>query len=190
MTDPLPLVPRRHDYHHHLHAALGQQSVNSPASPWVLHDVRKQQPLPWGAGDQHIILAGGYLGHLSYFVEALRRPNVLMNVGFYPPIVILVSEVEGAEWPQEVDFAKDEFPHVYFMQGSHLVPEDLLRAGLLSCLRIVILSEGSRRRDNLPADEDELIDYNSVLCASEAEYVFRQVRPKTPTRQALHSFGL
>ena len=95
-------------------------------------------------------------------------------------------------WPASlVDFDEGEFEHVYFCDGSRLQEADLRRAGLLRCMRVVIM-----QRENAPGPYaaptqhgpsamaypgqlrgasavEEMEDYEAIVCASAIERLVR-----------------
>ncbi|EKX45914.1 hypothetical protein GUITHDRAFT_138739 [Guillardia theta CCMP2712] len=110
----------------------------------------------------HVLICGMH-NDLHHFVATLRPKHISRDL--LPPIVILNPELPPPKLWNELC----HFPGVYYIQGSPLETQDLVRAGLLGLSKVIILSNsnGLVNRNDLEAhsylvDADALFVYQSI----------------------------
>ena len=138
---PPPLCPRRR-YHVRKHPALLEEcTVN----------VSLEKDFPEVTG--HVLLCGE-ISSIYQFVRTMR----VKNMGPYRPLIILYPSMPRPIWNKIRNF-----PKIYFCDGSPLESSDLLRAGIRTASKAVVLAStaDASASDNL--DDEALVDANSIF---------------------------
>lgn len=123
-------------------------------------DSTPQEPPPEILEKEHIIVCSSAissddvsLGRLQKFLRPLRQPHIETPV---PVVIVDPLLFDPCVW---VHFAA--FEHVYHVQGSPLSHTTLLRAGIHSCIAVVVLAQG----DENGYDDSRAI-FNTILIDS------------------------
>ncbi|KYQ88167.1 calcium-activated BK potassium channel [Tieghemostelium lacteum] len=106
--------------------------------------------------NNHIILAGNNLKCIDNFIGPLRAPYIK----HFDPIVILTENFKVSEW-----IYIDKYQDVYIIEGIPYDLGDLKRAGIMKCLKVVILSNNEPNSDSIFNDRESLLASISVKSA-------------------------
>jgi potassium large conductance calcium-activated channel subfamily M alpha protein 1 len=101
----------------------------------------------------HVLLCGE-ISSIYQFVRTMR----VKNMGPYRPLIILYPSMPRPIWNKIRNF-----PKIYFCDGSPLESSDLLRAGIRTASKAVVLAStaDASASDNL--DDEALVDANSIF---------------------------